>query len=113
MVPPSLAPRRDFEIHELRFFETPVADPHAREADRKAESAGSGAPRVQKQHAPSDLRRRLVRMTVDDGRKSSRGRIEIEVLEETNEKAYLVIPVNRAGIPDDQLDVAGGWDSYT
>jgi hypothetical protein len=34
--------------------------------------------------------------------------IEIEVLEETPEKAYLVIPLNRVAISDEQLDVAGG-----
>jgi hypothetical protein len=38
--------------------------------------------------------------------------IEIEVLEETPEKAYLVIPLNRVAIADEQLDVAGG-DPYT
>ena len=36
--------------------------------------------------------------------------IEIEVLEETPEKAYLVIPLNRVEISDEQLDVAGGDD---
>src|SRR5262249_4636540 len=34
--------------------------------------------------------------------------IEIEVLEETPEKAYLVIPLNRAEILDEHLDAAGG-----
>jgi hypothetical protein len=34
--------------------------------------------------------------------------IEIEVLEETPEKAYLVIPLNRVEISDEQLEVAGG-----
>jgi Nitrile hydratase, alpha chain len=34
--------------------------------------------------------------------------IEIEVLEETPEKAYLVIPLNRVEISDERLDVAGG-----
>jgi len=34
--------------------------------------------------------------------------IEIEVLEETPEKGYLVIPLNRVEISDEQLDVAGG-----
>jgi Nitrile hydratase, alpha chain len=34
--------------------------------------------------------------------------IEIEVLEETPEKAFLVIPLNRVEISDEQLDVAGG-----
>jgi Nitrile hydratase, alpha chain len=36
--------------------------------------------------------------------------IEIEVLEETPEKAYLVIPLNRVEIADEQLDLAGGYD---
>ena len=39
--------------------------------------------------------------------------VEIEVLEETLDKAYLVIPADRAQIPDDELDLAGGnspWD---
>jgi hypothetical protein len=42
--------------------------------------------------------------------------IEIEVLEETPEKGYLVIPLNRVEISDEQLDVAGGegyWDCDT
>lgn len=34
--------------------------------------------------------------------------IQVEVLEETPEKAYLVIPSNRVAIADEQLDVAGG-----
>jgi hypothetical protein len=34
--------------------------------------------------------------------------VAIEVLEETPEKAYLVIPSNRMAISDDDLDVAGG-----
>jgi hypothetical protein len=34
--------------------------------------------------------------------------VQIEVLEETPEKAYLVIPLNRVAIADEQLDVAGG-----
>jgi Nitrile hydratase, alpha chain len=34
--------------------------------------------------------------------------IEIQVLEETPEKGYLVIPLNRVEISDEQLDVAGG-----
>jgi broad-specificity NMP kinase len=34
--------------------------------------------------------------------------IRIEVLEETPEQAYLVIPLNRVEISDEQLDVAGG-----
>jgi hypothetical protein len=34
--------------------------------------------------------------------------IEIEVLEETPEKGYLVIPVNRVEISDEQLDAAAG-----
>jgi Nitrile hydratase, alpha chain len=36
--------------------------------------------------------------------------IRIEVLEETPEQAYLVIPLNRVAIADEQLDVAGGYD---
>jgi Nitrile hydratase, alpha chain len=36
--------------------------------------------------------------------------IEIEVLEETPEKGYLVIPLNRVAIADDKLDVAAGYD---
>ena len=39
--------------------------------------------------------------------------VTIEVLEETPDKAYLVIPANRAAIPDEELDLAGGnspWD---
>jgi hypothetical protein len=37
--------------------------------------------------------------------------IEIEVLEETPQKAYLVIPTNRVAISDEELDVAsGGYD---
>jgi Nitrile hydratase, alpha chain len=38
--------------------------------------------------------------------------IQIEVLEETPEKGYLVIPLNRVAIADEQLDVAGG-DGYS
>jgi hypothetical protein len=34
--------------------------------------------------------------------------VAIEVLEETPEKAYLVIPSNRTAISDDDLDLAGG-----
>ena len=34
--------------------------------------------------------------------------IQIEVLEETAEKAYLVIPVNRVAISEEQLDAASG-----
>jgi hypothetical protein len=34
--------------------------------------------------------------------------IEVEVVEETPEKGYLVIPVNRVEISDEQLEVAGG-----
>ena len=34
--------------------------------------------------------------------------IQIEVLEETPDKAYLVIPANRVRVSDEQLDVAGG-----
>jgi len=36
------------------------------------------------------------------------GAIQIDVLEETAEKAYLVIPVNRVGISEEQLDAASG-----
>jgi hypothetical protein len=36
--------------------------------------------------------------------------IEVEVLEETPEKGYLVIPLNRVEISDEELDVAGGGD---
>jgi len=35
--------------------------------------------------------------------------IEIEVMEETPDRAYLVIPSNRAAIADEHLDVAGGY----
>ena len=38
--------------------------------------------------------------------------IRIEVLEETPDKAYLVIPADRAAIPDAELDLAGGWSPY-
>jgi Nitrile hydratase, alpha chain len=39
--------------------------------------------------------------------------IEIEVLEETPEKGYLVIPLNRAAISDEQLeDLSGGMPLY-
>ena len=34
--------------------------------------------------------------------------IGVEVVEETPEKGYLVIPVNRVEISDEQLEVAGG-----
>jgi Nitrile hydratase, alpha chain len=34
--------------------------------------------------------------------------INVEVLEETPEKAYLVIPANRVAVADEQLDAAGG-----
>jgi hypothetical protein len=34
--------------------------------------------------------------------------IALEVLEETPDKAFLVIPSNRAAIADEDLDVAGG-----
>ena len=34
--------------------------------------------------------------------------IQIEVLEETAEKAYLVIPVNRLEISEEELDAASG-----
>jgi Nitrile hydratase, alpha chain len=39
--------------------------------------------------------------------------IAIEVLEETPDKAYLVIRANRVAIPDEELELAGGgspWD---
>ena len=36
------------------------------------------------------------------------GSIQLEVLEETPEKAYLVIPVNRVEISEEQLDAASG-----
>jgi Nitrile hydratase, alpha chain len=40
--------------------------------------------------------------------------IQIEVLEETPEQAYLVIPLNRIAIAEDQLDaVSGGAESCT
>jgi hypothetical protein len=34
--------------------------------------------------------------------------ISIEVLEETPEKAYLVIPSDRVAVSDEELDIAGG-----
>lgn len=34
--------------------------------------------------------------------------INVEVLEETPETAYLVIPTNRVAVADEQLDAAGG-----
>ena len=34
--------------------------------------------------------------------------ITVEVLEETAEKAYIVIPANRVAIADEELDAAGG-----
>jgi broad-specificity NMP kinase len=37
--------------------------------------------------------------------------IEIEVLEETPEKGYLVIPVNRVEISEEQLEAASGGSS--
>lgn len=37
--------------------------------------------------------------------------IEIEVLEETPEKAYLVLPTNRAAISDSELDLVSGGNS--
>jgi Nitrile hydratase, alpha chain len=36
--------------------------------------------------------------------------IAIEVIEETPDKAYLVIPTNRMAISDEDLDVAGGGE---
>jgi hypothetical protein len=38
--------------------------------------------------------------------------VTIEVLEETPEKAYLVIPVRRVALADGELDVAGGGLGY-
>jgi hypothetical protein len=38
--------------------------------------------------------------------------VTIEVLEETPEKGYLVIPVNRAALSDEQLEVAGVAGGY-
>jgi hypothetical protein len=35
--------------------------------------------------------------------------VTIEVLEETPDHAYLVIPTNRIAIDDEQLEVAGGY----
>jgi len=34
--------------------------------------------------------------------------VQIEILEETPEQAYLVIPVNRVAITEEQLDAASG-----
>jgi hypothetical protein len=34
--------------------------------------------------------------------------VQLEVLEETAEKAYLVIPASRAAVPDEELDFAAG-----
>jgi len=39
--------------------------------------------------------------------------ITIEVLEETPEQAYLVIPTNRVEIADDELEASGGGDYGT
>jgi hypothetical protein len=36
--------------------------------------------------------------------------IAIEVLEETPERAYIVLPSNRVAISDDALDLAGGGE---
>ena len=36
--------------------------------------------------------------------------VVIEVLEETPDKAYLVIPSNRMAVSDEELDVAGGYE---
>jgi hypothetical protein len=38
--------------------------------------------------------------------------IEIEVLEETLEKAYLVIPLNRVALSDEVLEAASGGELY-
>jgi len=35
--------------------------------------------------------------------------IEVEVMEETPDKAYLVIPSNRVAIADEHLQAAGGY----
>jgi nitrile hydratase alpha subunit len=35
--------------------------------------------------------------------------VQIEVLEETPDKAYLVIPTNRTEISDEELSLAGGY----
>jgi hypothetical protein len=39
--------------------------------------------------------------------------ITIEVVEETAEKGYLVIPVNRVAISDEDLEAAIGGNGYT
>jgi Nitrile hydratase, alpha chain len=36
--------------------------------------------------------------------------VTVEVLEETPDKAYLVIPSNRVAVSDEDLDVAGGYE---
>jgi|Tabmets5t2r1_1033131.scaffolds.fasta_scaffold00319_4 hypothetical protein len=38
--------------------------------------------------------------------------VTIEVLEETPEKGYLVIPLNRAEMSDEELDAASGGGDY-
>ena len=37
--------------------------------------------------------------------------VNIEVLEETPQQAYIVIPIDRAAISDDELDAASGGNS--
>jgi Nitrile hydratase, alpha chain len=37
--------------------------------------------------------------------------VQIEVVEETPEKAYLVIPMNRVAVSDEELDMASGGNS--
>jgi hypothetical protein len=38
------------------------------------------------------------------------GSVALEVLEETPDQAYLVIPSNRMAVADDDLDAAGGYE---
>jgi hypothetical protein len=37
--------------------------------------------------------------------------VQIEVVEETPEKAYLVIPMNRVAVSDEELEMASGGNS--
>jgi hypothetical protein len=37
--------------------------------------------------------------------------VQIEVVEETPERAYLVIPMNRVAVSDEELDLASGGNS--
>jgi hypothetical protein len=37
--------------------------------------------------------------------------VQIEVVEETPEKAYLVIPMNRVAVSDEELELASGGNS--